>query len=149
LSGEVIGFVVRAKGMRPICISGGIVWFDGSRPRFNALGRCRLRARRKPAGPFHLTMDTNDSIENRELFRSVHTDGWAHFRQNAADLRASFDTLGFFETAEAASARRPHDDRGVASSRHALRRRASSNRRRALLRRLGHLDHPVKADESG
>ena len=25
----------------------------------------------------------------------VHTDGWAHFRQSAADLRASFDTLGF------------------------------------------------------
>jgi hypothetical protein len=25
----------------------------------------------------------------------VHTDGWAHFRQNAQDLRATFDTLGF------------------------------------------------------
>jgi Beta-lactamase superfamily domain len=25
----------------------------------------------------------------------LHTDGWAHFRQNASDLRASFDTLGF------------------------------------------------------
>jgi hypothetical protein len=25
----------------------------------------------------------------------LHTDGWAHFRQNANDLRASFDTLGF------------------------------------------------------
>ena len=25
----------------------------------------------------------------------VHTDGWAHFRQGAGDLRASFDTLGF------------------------------------------------------
>jgi hypothetical protein len=25
----------------------------------------------------------------------VHTDGWAHFRQSAGDLRASFDTLGF------------------------------------------------------
>ncbi len=25
----------------------------------------------------------------------LHTDGWAHFRQNALDLRASFDTLGF------------------------------------------------------
>ena len=23
------------------------------------------------------------------------TDGWAHFRQNGGDLRASFDTLGF------------------------------------------------------
>jgi hypothetical protein len=25
----------------------------------------------------------------------LHTDGWAHFRQNANDLRASFDNLGF------------------------------------------------------
>ena len=25
----------------------------------------------------------------------VHTDGWAHFRQNAKDLRATFDALGF------------------------------------------------------
>jgi hypothetical protein len=25
----------------------------------------------------------------------LHTDGWAHFRQSASDLRASFDTLGF------------------------------------------------------
>jgi hypothetical protein len=25
----------------------------------------------------------------------VHTDGWAHFKQSAGDLRASFDTLGF------------------------------------------------------
>ncbi len=25
----------------------------------------------------------------------LHTDGWAHFRQNAQDLRVSFDALGF------------------------------------------------------
>jgi hypothetical protein len=25
----------------------------------------------------------------------LHTDGWAHFRQNGNDLRATFDTLGF------------------------------------------------------
>jgi hypothetical protein len=25
----------------------------------------------------------------------LHTDGWAHFRQNGDDLRATFDTLGF------------------------------------------------------
>jgi L-ascorbate metabolism protein UlaG (beta-lactamase superfamily) len=51
-------------------------------------------------GPFHLTMDTNDTIETARAFADaaivpVHTDGWAHFRQNADDLRASFDTLGF------------------------------------------------------
>ena len=51
-------------------------------------------------GPFHLTMDTNDTIETARAFPDavivpVHTDGWAHFRQNAQDLRASFDALGF------------------------------------------------------
>jgi hypothetical protein len=25
----------------------------------------------------------------------VHTDGWAHFRQSAEDLRVTFDALGF------------------------------------------------------
>src|SRR4029077_14762987 len=51
-------------------------------------------------GPFHLTMDTNDTIETARAFPDalivpLHTDGWAHFRQSAQDLRASFDTLGF------------------------------------------------------
>jgi hypothetical protein len=51
-------------------------------------------------GPFHLTMDTNDTIEIARAFPNavivpLHTDGWAHFRQSASDLRASFDTLGF------------------------------------------------------
>src|SRR5258706_78879 len=51
-------------------------------------------------GPFPLTMDTNDTIETARAFPDavivpLHTDGWAHFRQNAEDLRASFDTLGF------------------------------------------------------
>ena len=51
-------------------------------------------------GPFHLSMDTNDTIETARAFPDaltvpLHTDGWAHFRQSAQDLRASFDTLGF------------------------------------------------------
>jgi hypothetical protein len=25
----------------------------------------------------------------------LHTDGWAHFRRNAQDLRVSFDAFGF------------------------------------------------------
>ena len=51
-------------------------------------------------GPFHLTMDTNDTIETARAFADalivpLHTDGWAHFRQSAHDLRLSFDALGF------------------------------------------------------
>ena len=51
-------------------------------------------------GPFHLTMDVNDTIETARAFPDavivpLHTDGWAHFKQNARDLRLSFDALGF------------------------------------------------------
>ena len=57
-------------------------------------------ARRAPRGPFHLTMDTNDTIETARaspdaVIVPLHTDGWAHFRQNANDLRVSFEALGF------------------------------------------------------
>ena len=50
-------------------------------------------------GPFHLTMDTNDTIETARAFPDativpLHTDGWAHFKQNADDLRVSFEALG-------------------------------------------------------
>jgi hypothetical protein len=51
-------------------------------------------------GPFHLTMDTNDTIETARAFPDamivpLHTEGWAHFRQNSEDLRKTFDVLGF------------------------------------------------------
>jgi hypothetical protein len=32
----------------------------------------------------------------------LHTDGWAHFRQNGNDLRASFDTPWLRVTSQAA-----------------------------------------------
>jgi hypothetical protein len=45
-------------------------------------------------------MDTNDTIETARAFPDavivpLHTDGWAHFKQNAGDLKVSFDALGF------------------------------------------------------
>ena len=45
-------------------------------------------------------MDTNDTIETAHAFGDavivpLHTDGWAHFSQSGADLRATFDMLGF------------------------------------------------------
>jgi L-ascorbate metabolism protein UlaG (beta-lactamase superfamily) len=105
LSGDVIGFVVSSNkpGSRPIYISGDTVWFDGVAEvakRFNAGVVLPFAGAAQTRGPFHLTMDTNDTIETARAFADavivpVHTDGWAHFRQNASDLRASFDTLGF------------------------------------------------------
>ncbi len=68
--------------------------------RLDVTQRLRLAGAAQTRGPFHLTMDTNDTIETARAFPEavivpVHTDGWAHFRQSADDLRASFDTLGF------------------------------------------------------
>jgi L-ascorbate metabolism protein UlaG (beta-lactamase superfamily) len=103
LSGDVIGFVVTRRNGRPIYISGDTVWFDGVAEvarRFSASVVLPFAGAAQTRGPFHLTMDTNDTIETARAFPDalivpVHTNGWAHFRQSAADLRASFDALGF------------------------------------------------------
>jgi L-ascorbate metabolism protein UlaG (beta-lactamase superfamily) len=105
LSGDVIGFVVTSndKDSRPIYISGDTVWYDGVAEvarRFKAGVVLPFAGGAQTRGPFYLTMDTNDAIETARAFPDavivpVHTEGWAHFRQNSADLRASFDTLGF------------------------------------------------------
>ena len=105
LSGDVIGFVLTSKdnNSRPIYISGDTVWFDGVAEvarRFSAGVVLPFAGAAQTRGPFHLTMDTNDTIETARAFPDavivpLHTDGWAHFRQSGNDLRVSFDTLGF------------------------------------------------------
>jgi L-ascorbate metabolism protein UlaG (beta-lactamase superfamily) len=105
LAGDVIGFVLSSAqaGSRPIYISGDTVWYDGVAEvarRFSAGVVLPFAGAAQTRGPFHLTMDTNDTIETARAFPDavivpLHTDGWAHFRQNAGDLRASFDALGF------------------------------------------------------
>ena len=105
LSGDVIGFVLTSKGNSspPIYISGDTVWYDGVAEvarRFKAGVVVPFAGAAQTRGPFHLTMDTNDTIETARAFPDavivpLHTDGWAHFRQSGADLRASFDALGF------------------------------------------------------
>lgn len=105
MAGDVIGFVLSSANAdsRPIYISGDTVWYDGVAEvarRFRAGVVLPFAGAAQTRGPFHLTMDTNDTIETARAFPDavivpLHTDGWAHFRQNAGDLRASFDTLGF------------------------------------------------------
>jgi len=103
LSGDVIGFVVTPNNGRPIYISGDTTWFDGVAEvarRFDCGVVLPFAGSAQTRGPFHLTMDTNDTIETARAFPDavivpVHTDGWAHFKQNANDLRVSFDALGF------------------------------------------------------
>src|ERR1700758_1850491 len=103
LAGDVIGFVVASKNSRPIYISGDTVWYDGVAEvarRFKAGIVMPFAGAAQTRGPFHLTMDVNDTIETARAFPDavivpLHTDGWAHFKQNAGDLRVSFDALGF------------------------------------------------------
>ena len=105
LSGDVIGFVVASNkpGSRPVYVSGDTTWFDGVAEvarRFDCGVVLPFAGAAQTRGPFHLTMDTNDTIETARAFADavivpVHTEGWAHFRQNATDLRATFDVLGF------------------------------------------------------
>jgi L-ascorbate metabolism protein UlaG (beta-lactamase superfamily) len=102
LAGDVIGFVLAPKDSRPIYISGDTVWYDGVAEvarRFKAGVVMPFAGAAQTRGPFHLTMDTNDTIETARAFPDaiivpLHTDGWAHFKQGARDLRASFDALG-------------------------------------------------------
>jgi L-ascorbate metabolism protein UlaG (beta-lactamase superfamily) len=105
LSGDVVGFVVASSkpGSRPVYVSGDTTWFDGVAEvarRFDCGVVLPFAGAAQTRGPFHLTMDTNDTIETARAFGDavivpIHTDGWAHFRQNAADLRVTFDALGF------------------------------------------------------
>ncbi len=105
LSGDVIGFVVASsrRGTRPIYISGDTTWFDGVAEvarRFDCGVVLPFAGAAQTRGPFHLPMDTNDTIETARAFPDamivpVHTEGWAHFRQNGEDLRKTFDALGF------------------------------------------------------
>jgi L-ascorbate metabolism protein UlaG (beta-lactamase superfamily) len=105
LAGDVIGFVVSSNksDSRPIYLTGDTVWYDGVAEvarRFKAGVVLPFAGAAQTRGPFHLTMDTNDTIETARAFADamivpLHSDGWAHFRQNGDDLRSSFDTLGF------------------------------------------------------
>ncbi|MBW7971982.1 MBL fold metallo-hydrolase [Bradyrhizobium sp. BR 10289] len=105
LSGDVIGFVVQSsrKDTSDVYISGDTTWFDGVAEvarRFKCRVVLPFAGAAQTRGPFHLTMDTNDTIETARAFPDavivpVHTEGWAHFRQNSEDLRKTFDVLGF------------------------------------------------------
>lgn len=105
LAGDVIGFVVSSShpATGPIYITGDTVWFDGVAEvarRFRCGVVLPFAGAAETRGPFHLTMDTNDTIETARAFADavivpLHTEGWAHFRQSGEDLRKSFDLLGF------------------------------------------------------
>ncbi|HEU4659860.1 MAG TPA: MBL fold metallo-hydrolase [Pseudolabrys sp.] len=102
LSGDVIGFVLTFADIPAIYVTGDTVWFDGVAEvarRYDAGIVLIFAGAAQTRGPFHLTMDTNDAIETAHAFPNaaivpVHVEGWKHFRQGGAELRAAFDALG-------------------------------------------------------
>ncbi|MEK0081790.1 MBL fold metallo-hydrolase [Geminicoccaceae bacterium SYSU G07066] len=105
LAGEVIGFVLGFGdgSTRPIYLTGDTVWFEGVAEvarRFRPGVVVPFAGAAQTRGPFHLTMDTNDTLETAAAFADaiivpVHTAGWAHFTQDAGDLAKAFAVLGF------------------------------------------------------
>lgn len=101
-SGDVVGFVLEADGMRPIYVTGDTVWYDGVAEvarRVKAGIVLLFAGSAQTRGAFHLTMDVNDAIETAHHFPDaaivpVHCEGWAHFKQTCADLQMSFKALG-------------------------------------------------------
>lgn len=104
LSGDVVGFVISFPdgATRPIYLTGDTVWFAGTDEvarRFRPGLVLPFAGAAQTRGPFHLTMDTNDTVETAHAFPDaviapVHTDGWAHFTQDAQDLQKAFTALG-------------------------------------------------------
>jgi L-ascorbate metabolism protein UlaG (beta-lactamase superfamily) len=102
LAGDVIGFVLAPKSGRAIYVTGDTVWYEGVAEvaRRFPIGLVLLFAgAAKTRGPFHLTMSVNDALDTAHGFPDativpVHTEGWAHFTENADDLARSFKALG-------------------------------------------------------
>lgn len=103
LAGDVVGFVLENRGMRPIYVTGDTVWYDGVAEvarRFKVGIVLLFAGAAQTRGPFHLTMDTNDAIETARFFPDAvivpaHYEGWRHFRQGGEDLQKTFTALGF------------------------------------------------------
>ncbi len=103
ITGEVIGFLlgIEAPG-DAVYVSGDTVWYEGVAaiarrfsPRLLILNVGSAQAR----GAFHVTMDANDALEAAAAFPAatvvgVHTDGWAHFKEDGDALAAAFRALG-------------------------------------------------------
>jgi L-ascorbate metabolism protein UlaG (beta-lactamase superfamily) len=104
LSGEVIGFAIRAveSGTDLVYVTGDTVWYEGTREvarRFRPRVLMLFGGAAQTRGPFHLTMNTNDAVEAATAFPDavivpVHHDGWAHFTQSQDDLAKTFRALG-------------------------------------------------------
>ncbi|QAY62465.1 MBL fold metallo-hydrolase [Xylanimonas allomyrinae] len=117
LTGPVTGFVLTAPGEPTIYISGdnaSLRVVDEIATRFPDIDIAVLfaGAARTPLVDGFLTLTSHDAVEAvRRLGQPrtlpVHTDGWAHFSQDGASLRAAFHAAGLADVLLPAAPGRP------------------------------------------
>ena len=103
ISGDVAGFLlgIDAPG-DAVWFSGDTVWYDGLTAiaeRYDPRLLLINAGSAEPRGRFHVTMDSNDVIEAAATFPkarivAIHNEGWAHFKETAADLVQAFAAVG-------------------------------------------------------
>jgi len=103
ISGDVAGFLlgIEAPG-DALWFSGDTVWYDGLSAiaeRYDPRLLLINAGSAEPRGRFHVTMDSNDVIDAAAAFpkaqiAAIHNEGWAHFKETAADLAQAFAAVG-------------------------------------------------------
>lgn len=104
LTGPVTGFVLGTPGGRAIYVSGDnaslrVVAEVAERFPDVSLAVLFAGAARTPLVDGYLTLTSDEAVEAARILGSppvlpVHTDGWAHFTQDGASLRAAFRAAG-------------------------------------------------------
>ncbi len=92
----------KSNAFKPVYVTGDTVWFDGVaevQRRFEPGLVLLFAGAAQTLGKFNLTMNANDAIKAACAFAGapivpLHTDGWAHFTENAGDLEHAFKILG-------------------------------------------------------
>lgn len=102
--GQVTGFVLTGHGLPTVYVSGdnaSLTCVELIAGRFPAVDIALLfgGAARVPMIDERLTLDATEMVTAARLLRArrvvpLHVDGWAHFTENRADVRAAFSEAG-------------------------------------------------------
>jgi L-ascorbate metabolism protein UlaG (beta-lactamase superfamily) len=107
LLGPVIGFVLKGNGLPTVYVSGDNASVDVVRSIVERLGQVDVAVlfaggARVDRIADYITLSSERAVEATEILGAravipVHHDGWAHFTQDLASLRAAFEQAGLAE----------------------------------------------------
>jgi L-ascorbate metabolism protein UlaG (beta-lactamase superfamily) len=107
IQGEVTGFILSIKGIRPleIYITGDTTYYEGVAEvakRYSPDYVFIFAGGAQTRGPFFVTMGTNDAMDTALAFPNatiipLHYEGWKHYTQNEKDIKTSYQVLGIDE----------------------------------------------------